>query len=118
MNYKVVFSTACEKDLLELSAYIAGERSAVVAERFVESIISYCETFARFPMRGKGRDDLYPGLRVVGFKRKASIAFLVDGNQVVVIGVFYRGRDLGGSGQLKAAVRLSLHKRGLRKREE
>lgn len=118
VNYKVVFSAACEKDLLELNAYIAGERSAAVADRFVDSIISYCEGLARFPMRGKERDDLCSGLRVVGFKRKASISFLVDGNQVVVVGVFYRGRDLGRPGQLKEVAQENLKKSVLRKREK
>jgi hypothetical protein len=39
------------------------------------------------------RDDLQPGLRTVPFEHSAVIAYVVEGDQVSVINVFYGGRD-------------------------
>ena len=44
------------------------------------------------------RDDLRPGLRTVGFRRRATILFEVDHQvrQVVIHGVYYAGRSFEG----------------------
>jgi hypothetical protein len=39
------------------------------------------------------RDDILPGLRVVGFERRVTIAFLITADAVLIEGVFYGGRD-------------------------
>lgn len=41
------------------------------------------------------RDDLVPGLRVVGFGRGVSLAILVGSDTVTFVRVLYGGRDLG-----------------------
>jgi toxin ParE1/3/4 len=66
---------------------------AVVAIAFVRRIREHCLGFADFPERGARRDDIRRGLRVIGFERKVTIAFSVDGNRVRIARVFYRGRD-------------------------
>jgi hypothetical protein len=45
-------------------------------------------------MRGARRDDLWQGLRVMGFRRRVSIAFVVKKKTVAVHGVFYGGQNL------------------------
>jgi len=40
------------------------------------------------------RDDLVPGLRVVGFERRVSLAFLVGARTVTFVRALYGGRDL------------------------
>ena len=53
-------------------------------------------------MRGTQREDVLPGLRTIGFERRATIAFLVEGDLVLIEGVFHGGQDfesaLGGEG--------------------
>jgi toxin ParE1/3/4 len=39
------------------------------------------------------RDDIRPGLRIVGFERRVTIAFSVDDGRVTILRVFYGGRD-------------------------
>jgi len=39
------------------------------------------------------RDDLLPGLRVSGFERRVTIAFVATDSAVLIEGVFYGGRD-------------------------
>ena len=60
---------------------------------YLERIEAYCQGFSLFPKRGRRRDDLFPGLRVVGFERRLSIAFLVEPERVVILRVLYGGRQ-------------------------
>jgi toxin ParE1/3/4 len=52
-----------------------------------------CESLKTFPMRGSRRDDIRPGLRVFGFRRRVSIAFEVTGDVVTILGIFYGGQN-------------------------
>ena len=53
----------------------------------------YCANFANFPERGTRRDDLRPGLRIVGFERRIAIAFHITTDRVTIDRVLYGGRD-------------------------
>jgi plasmid stabilization system protein ParE len=46
-----------------------------------------------FPERGTRRDDVFPGLRVLGYRRRVSVTFTVEPEGVVIQGVFYGGQD-------------------------
>jgi toxin ParE1/3/4 len=52
-----------------------------------------CNGLSTFPLRGTQRDDLLPGLRVTGFERRVTIAFVVTADAVLIEGIFYGGRD-------------------------
>lgn len=93
MTLSVVFTPEAEDQLVELYRYIAVAASADVAERYTEAIVAFCEELAAFPNRGKAREDIRPGLRAIGFKRRVVIAFAVLGQNLVIIGIFYGGRD-------------------------
>lgn len=93
MSLGVVFTPEAEDQLAELYRYIAAAGSAEVAARYTEAILACCEELALFPRRGKARDDIRPGLRTIGFRRRVVIAFAPLGPSVVIIGVFYGGRD-------------------------
>ena len=94
MAVKVAFSPEAEADLLALYDYISKEAAAAIAAKFTGEIIDFCEGFSTFPNRGTRRDDLRPGLRIVGFRRQVTVAFAVDGDVVSIIGVYYGGRDI------------------------
>jgi plasmid stabilization system protein ParE len=49
-----------------------------------------------FPKRGTIRDDLSPGLRVVGFERNSVIAITVTEKVETILRVFYGSRDVDG----------------------
>jgi plasmid stabilization system protein ParE len=93
MSYHVVFAPEAEEQLLALYKHIATVASPVIAARYTEGIVSYCESLRSFPHRGTMRDDLRPGLRVTHFKKRTVIAFAADAQQVSIIGVFYGGQD-------------------------
>jgi plasmid stabilization system protein ParE len=93
MKYRVIFSPEAEEQLAELFHYIAAAASPGIAERYINAIITSCETLDTFPLRGATRDDIRPGLRVTNYKGRTVIAFDVDAQQVSIIGVFYGGQD-------------------------
>jgi toxin ParE1/3/4 len=65
------------------------------ADAFVARILDACHALDVFPERGTRRDDLFPGLRVIGVRRQATIAFTVERDQVVIQGILGRGQDIG-----------------------
>jgi toxin ParE1/3/4 len=78
----------------ELLAYLVPEAREKIARAWIDRLIFYCEGFATFPERGTRRDDIAPGLRTVGYRRRATIAFRVDGNIVVILRMLHGGRAL------------------------
>ena len=94
MTIDVVFSPEARDDLLSLYAYIAEASGEDRALGYLERIEAYCRGFSQFPGRGARRDDLFPGLRVIGFERRVTIAFHLDGSMVVIDRALYGGRDL------------------------
>ena len=67
--------------------------SGSCSKGFIARIIDYCERLETFPRRGTARDDLLPGLRVIGFERNVTILFTVTDAMVIIEGVYYGGRD-------------------------
>ena len=76
-----------------LYSFIARLGAEQRAAGYVGRIIAACEGLATFPERGRRRDDILRGLRIIGFERRVTIAFTVEADAVVVEGVFYGGRD-------------------------
>ena len=94
MNYHVICSTSCEH-LSALYNHIADAASADIANKYVDGIISYCESLHTFPIRGVLREDVRPGLRITNYKKRTVVAFEVDEQaaQVAILGLFYGGQD-------------------------
>ena len=92
-RYKVAFRPMAEADLLDLYDYIAGEAGTFVAGNYIDRIEAACLSLEAFPQRGRRRDDIKPGLRTVGFERRATIVFRILKSEVVIVRVFHGGRD-------------------------
>lgn len=94
MTRRVVYSPRAQQQLTDLYLWIA-EQSGFPdrAEGFVAAILTYCDGLTDFPMVGVARDDLRPGLRTIGFRRRVVIAFAVTHETVEMLGVYYGGRD-------------------------
>jgi toxin ParE1/3/4 len=93
MGYSVAFAPEAQDQLAELYQFIAHANAPVVAERYVDAIITYCESLAVSPHRGTQRDDIRPGMRITHYKKSSIVAFTVMGQQVTVLGVYYGGQD-------------------------
>jgi toxin ParE1/3/4 len=94
MAHDVKLSPEAEADLAGIFAYVRDHASASIAQAYVRRILEFIAGFDLFPERGNLRDDIRPGLRIVGFERRVSIAFVVDTQEVIVLRVLYAGREL------------------------
>ena len=94
MTHTVVFAVEARRDFAALYDYIPPRGGERVARDYVAKIYGYCLGFETFPERGTLRDDIRPGLRTVGFRRKATIAFTVSEDTVTILRMFYAGQDV------------------------
>ncbi len=97
MRYKVSFRPEAEADLFGIYGYINERSGQTRAGDYIARIEAVCMALATFPERGTKRDDLAPGIRTIGFERRATIAFRVEKNIVRVIRILYAGRDFDAS---------------------
>ena len=95
MAGKLVFAPEAQADLFELYDYIAGHGGPERALSYIGRIEAACRNLPAFPERGTPRPDVRPGLRVLGFANRVSIAFHSQGGDVVIDRILYGGRDLG-----------------------
>jgi toxin ParE1/3/4 len=95
-SYPVRFAAEAVDDLGRIFAEllpVAGER---IARDFVGQLQAACLGLATFPERGSLRAHVRPGLRIIGYRRQASIAFVVTETDVLILRVFRRGADTEG----------------------
>lgn len=93
MNHKIEFSPEALRDLIDLYDYIALRDGAERAIRYIDRIEHCCRNLEVFPDRGTRREDLRPGLRILGFERRAVIAFQITEETVIILRVLYGGRN-------------------------
>ena len=89
----VVFAPEARDDLWRLYEGIATAAGMSIALAYIERIEMYCLGFDLASERGHMRDDIRPGLRIVGFERRVTIAFSVHDGRVTILRVFYGGQD-------------------------
>lgn len=65
-----------------------------MAGDYVGGIYDFIEDLKTFPKRGTPREGNILGLRIIGYRRSVSIAFVVEGNLVIILGVFHRGKNI------------------------
>lgn len=93
-RYTVILSPRALRDLEGIAQWIGREASAAVGRRYVKCIAAQCRKLARFPERGRPRDELRPGLRTIVFRASVTFGYIVRGDEVQVIGIVARGRDV------------------------
>ena len=89
----VVFAPEARDDLRNLYDYLADAADPVTAFAYVNRIEAFCRALATAPGRGHKRDDIRPGLRILGFERRVTIAFTAGPERVTILRLFYAGRD-------------------------
>lgn len=92
-TYRIVFTPEARDQLVHLHNHIATAADHDTASGFVNGILDHVAALHAFPNRGTPRDDLRTGLRTLAWRRRVTIAYMVEDKTVVVIGVFYGGRD-------------------------
>jgi toxin ParE1/3/4 len=90
---EVIFTPLAIRQIESLHRYIAAHSSEKRADDYVGRIVAFCKSLTTFPLRGTRRDDLLPGLRVIGFERRATVAFAVTETAILIEGILYAGQD-------------------------
>ncbi|MDR7118952.1 type II toxin-antitoxin system RelE/ParE family toxin [Caulobacter sp. BE254] len=94
MTRAVTFAPEARNDLFELYNYIAGRGAPNAAMDYIARLEARCMALADFPEQGRQRDDVRPGLRLLGFERRTAIAFHVTPSEVVIDRIFHGGQDV------------------------
>ena len=89
----VEFAPEALEDLRGLYDWIADSAGPNIALGYIERIETYCREMNLASERGHTRDDIRPGLRIVGFERRITIAFTVSETRVTILRLFYAGRN-------------------------
>ncbi|MGO7211138.1 type II toxin-antitoxin system RelE/ParE family toxin [Rhizobium ruizarguesonis] len=89
---KVVFRPRAEKDLLDIYAFIAADNSMAAME-FIRRLRQICHGLEDMPERGAPREDFAPGVRILVFERRVTIAYRVLKDRVQILRLFYAGRN-------------------------
>ena len=90
---QIIFTPLALRHLDRLHEYITTHADESRADEYVDRIVTFCKGLTTFPLRGTSRDDVLRGLRVTGFERRVTIAFMVAGPDILIEGIFYGGRD-------------------------
>ncbi len=89
----VTYSPEALQDLIDLYDRIAGCAAPAVAAGYLGRIEAFCANLSFASERGRRRDDIRPGLRILGFERRVAIAFSVWERSVTILRLFYGGVD-------------------------
>jgi toxin ParE1/3/4 len=90
---RVVVAPEAAEDLNELYDWIAAQSSHPLAMGYLERVETFCRRLSIGSERGHLRSDVRPGLRIMGFERRLTIAFAVDAETVTVLRVFTAGKN-------------------------
>ncbi len=94
--YAVRLSPEAQTDIVRIHARIVEKSgSPVTADRYIDRISGFLSSLNVFPERGTVRDEMRSGLRIIGFERSASVAFVVEDDDVVVLRILAKGREFG-----------------------
>ncbi len=94
--YAVRLSPEAQTDLVLMHASIVDRSGApVTADRYIDRISGFISSLNVFPERGTVRNETRDGLRIIGFERSASVAFIVEDDEVVVLRILAKGQEFG-----------------------
>lgn len=93
MPFRVVYTPAAERHITEILSFVAEESSLETAERFVLGIVQQCDGLADLPLRGAPVRPGKSGVRMLVYRSRVSIAYAIGGDDVLILGVYYAGRN-------------------------
>ena len=92
-TWRIVYDPEALDDLDEIHDWVARHAGPQTAERYEARIIAFVRRLRNFPNRGKHRDDVSPGLRIVSFEERVDVAYRVLDDKVEILRFLYAGRQ-------------------------
>lgn len=97
MTGRITYTREAEQQLQDLDDWITEAASAEIARRFVSAVMDHIDGILVFPLAGRARDDVRPGMRTTTFEKKTLVAYALDesSDEIVIniLGVFHGGQD-------------------------
>jgi toxin ParE1/3/4 len=97
MTGRINYTPEAQQQLNELDDWITKAASAEIARRFVSAILDHIDGILVFPLAGRARADVRPGMRTTTVKKRTLVAYEVDASSdellVNILGVFHGGQD-------------------------
>ena len=94
-KFRLSYRSNARDDLDSLYDWIVDNQgSTIIADRYLARLDQFIQNLIIFPQRGTRRDDLSPGLRIIGFERRVALVFKIVDDTIQIVRVFYGGRDL------------------------
>lgn len=91
------YTPEAEQQLQDLDDWITKAVSAEIARRFVSAVMDHIDGILAFPLAGRGRNDVRPGMRTTTYRQRTVVAYEVDESSddlvVNILGVFHGGQD-------------------------
>ena len=91
---QIVLAPAARAELAEIWSYIATESSPNIVDRAIERIAEGLERLVLFPLAGRPRDELSPGLRSYFIRPRHTVFYRVKGEHLEVAHVLHHARNL------------------------
>jgi toxin ParE1/3/4 len=92
VRHSVRFGQRAKDDLLALYDHRAAEAGPDRALGYATQVEHVCLGLAAFPHRGAPRTSVRPGLRVLAFRRRVSVVYVVSDREIIVLRILYGGR--------------------------
>jgi toxin ParE1/3/4 len=94
MRHRLRLTREARQDIDALARYIAERAGQTVALAYIDRLQIFLGKLSTFPERGTVRAEIRPGLRIIGFEGRLSIAFADKGDEVRVLRVLAGGRRM------------------------
>ncbi|NSY16600.1 type II toxin-antitoxin system RelE/ParE family toxin [Neorhizobium sp. AL 9.2.2] len=91
-RYAIILHPEAEREVAEFYDYVADRAGPTVAWTYVTKLRAFLNGLADFSERGTVRESEVPGIRIIGYRRSVSIAFVVRSSEVIILGLFFSGR--------------------------
>lgn len=93
MAYRVVYTPDAENQIAAILEFVAEETSPETAAGFVNGLLRLCDGLASLPFRGRRIGRPERGVRMLVYRGRTSIVYAIEGDMVLILGVFYAGRN-------------------------
>ena len=89
----VIVSPEAEEDMAQMHSYLKAKASKLVADRYIDRIGVFLARLDLASERGTLRSDIRSDVRVVGFERTVTVAFMVNSDSVKILRIFSGGQN-------------------------
>ena len=90
---RVEIAPEAEADMDAIYDWVAEQAGHSVAINYLDALERFCQSLEVASERGSRRDDVRENLRILGFRRRVTIAFVVEDTRVVILRSFYGGQN-------------------------